>query len=75
MIRMYRKYLSKLKRVPTCRFYPTCSSYALQAIERFGALKGGFLALQAHPALSPFSPGGMDPVPENFHWFSEKKKG
>ena len=46
MIRFYRKYLSKMKRYNTCKYYPTCSQYALEAIEKYGALKGGVL-LQA----------------------------
>lgn len=74
LIRMYRKHLSKLKPVPTCRFYPTCSSYALQAIERFGVWKGGFLALRRILRCHPFHPGGIDPVPETFRWFSKEKK-
>ncbi len=75
MIRLYRKYLSRIKPVPTCRFYPTCSSYALQAIERFGAWKGGILALRRILRCHPFHPGGIDPVPEAFTWFSKRKKG
>ena len=75
MIRLYRKNLSRIKPVPTCRFYPTCSSYALQAIERFGAWKGGILALRRILRCHPFHPGGIDPVPEEFTWFSKRKKG
>lgn len=72
LIRFYRKYLSSAKPVPTCRFYPTCSSYALQAVEKYGALKGGFLALKRILRCHPFNPGGIDPVPETFRWFSKK---
>ncbi|MCI9405668.1 MAG: membrane protein insertion efficiency factor YidD [Oscillospiraceae bacterium] len=74
LIRMYQKHLSKLKPVPTCRFYPTCSSYALQAIDRFGVWKGGFLALRRILRCHPFHPGGIDPVPETFRWFQKTKK-
>ena len=45
LIRFYRKYISPA-RPPCCRFIPTCSAYALEAIEKYGALKGGFLALR-----------------------------
>jgi len=62
-IRIYRKYLSGLKRYPTCRFTPTCSEYALEAIEKYGALKGGYMAFRRILRCNPFHPGGYDPVP------------
>ncbi|MBB5265532.1 hypothetical protein HNP82_002678 [Catenibacillus scindens] len=63
MIRFYRKYLSGLKRYPTCKYYPTCSQYAIEAIEKYGAIKGGFLAIKRILRCNPFSKGGYDPVP------------
>ncbi len=63
-IRFYQKALSPLKRRPTCIYYPTCSNYAIEAIERFGAFKGFFLALFRFLRCNPFSRGGYDPVPE-----------
>ncbi|WP_206098933.1 membrane protein insertion efficiency factor YidD [Paenibacillus nanensis] len=62
-IHVYRKFISPLK-PPTCRFYPTCSAYALEAIERHGAAKGGWLAAKRIARCHPFHPGGYDPVPE-----------
>lgn len=61
-IHAYRKYLSPLK-PPTCRFYPTCSQYALEAIERHGPLYGSWLAAKRICRCHPFHPGGVDPVP------------
>jgi len=63
-IDFYRKYISPLKRQPTCRFSPTCSEYARVAVERFGALKGGYLAIRRILRCHPFNPGGWDPVPQ-----------
>ena len=63
-IRFYRKYLSALKGYSTCKFYPTCSQYALEAIEKYGALKGGLMAAWRILRCNPFSKGGYDPVPE-----------
>ena len=61
-IRKYQKYLSPLK-TTRCPYYPTCSNYALQAIEKHGTLKGGVLAGWRILRCNPFSHGGYDPVP------------
>lgn len=64
LIRFYRKRISPL-RAPCCRFIPTCSEYALEAIEKYGAAKGGYLALRRLLRCHPFYRGGKiyDPVP------------
>lgn len=67
LIGFYRKHLSGLKLAPTCRFTPTCSEYAYEAIQRFGALRGGALALWRIMRCNPFGGSGYDPVPEQFH--------
>ena len=61
-IRLYRKYISPLSK-PHCRFYPTCSAYAYEAITKYGALKGGFLTVKRILKCHPFNAGGYDPVP------------
>ena len=62
MIRFYQRYLSILK-PPTCRFTPTCSQYALQAIGKYGLAKGIYLGVRRLLRCHPFHPGGWDPVP------------
>jgi len=61
-IRFYRRSISPMF-PPCCRFQPTCSQYALEAVEKYGAVKGGFLALKRILKCHPFHPGGYDPVP------------
>lgn len=61
LIRFYRTFISPLK-PPTCRFYPTCSLYAIQAIEKYGAFRGGYLAGKRILKCHPFHAGGYDPV-------------
>ncbi|MEK3917594.1 membrane protein insertion efficiency factor YidD [Paenibacillus sp. FSL H7-0331] len=62
MVLFYRKFISPLK-PPTCRFYPTCSQYALDALELHGPAKGSWLAVKRVCKCHPFHPGGIDHVP------------
>lgn len=62
LVRFYRGCISPMHQ-PCCRFIPTCSQYALEAIEKYGALKGGYLALRRILRCNPFHKGGYDPVP------------
>ena len=62
MIRFYRAFISPLKS-PCCRFTPTCSEYALQAVTKYGALKGSWLAVKRIIRCNPFCKGGYDPLP------------
>ena len=62
LIKFYRKYLSPMK-TTKCPYYPTCSAYGLEAVEKYGAIKGGSLALWRIIRCNPFSHGGYDPVP------------
>lgn len=61
LIKIYRKYISPLKR-PCCRFYPTCSQYAIEAIEKYGVLRGSLMAVKRILRCNPLSDGGYDPV-------------
>lgn len=61
-IRFYQKVISPIK-PPTCRFYPSCSHYTFQAIEKYGALKGGWMGLKRILKCHPFHKGGYDPLP------------
>ncbi|MBL4867574.1 MAG: membrane protein insertion efficiency factor YidD [Pseudomonadales bacterium] len=63
LVKLYCYFISPLTK-PSCRFYPTCSSYAIEAIEIYGATKGGFLALRRILKCHPFHSGGIDLVPE-----------
>ena len=62
LIQFYRVAISPMHR-PCCRYIPTCSQYAQQAIQKYGAIKGGYLALRRILRCNPFSKGGYDPVP------------
>ena len=62
LIRFYRIHISPMHQ-PCCRFIPTCSQYALEAVEKYGAIKGGYLALRRILRCHPFHKGGYDPVP------------
>ena len=64
LIRFYRKFLSPLKGTPCCRFYPTCSAYALEAFMKRGFFVGLGLTVWRILRCQPFSVGGFDPVPE-----------
>ena len=63
VIRLYQRFISPIT-PPSCRFYPTCSSYALTSVERFGVLRGGWMGICRIARCNPFNPGGYDPVPE-----------
>ena len=61
LLRFYQKAISPVL-PPACRFYPTCSQYAYQAIERYGVARGSWLAMKRLIRCHPFQPGGYDPV-------------
>ncbi len=65
LIRFYQKYISPVRSYK-CPYYPTCSCYGLEAVQRHGAVKGGALAAWRVLRCNPLSKGGYDPVPEEF---------
>jgi len=65
IIRLYKLLISPL--LPAaCRYYPTCSVYSVQAIRKFGIIKGGYLAVRRIVSCNPFGGSGFDPVPDTF---------
>ncbi|MBC3516595.1 membrane protein insertion efficiency factor YidD [Neobittarella massiliensis] len=73
LIRFYQKHISPAT-PPSCRFYPTCSAYAIEAISTHGALKGSLLAIWRILRCNPFSKGGYDPVPPPKHHRANSKR-
>lgn len=63
LIKFYRRQISPYKGGSCCRFTPTCSQYAMEALEKYGALKGTYLAARRILRCHPFCKGGYDPVP------------
>ncbi|EOC99430.1 membrane protein insertion efficiency factor YidD [Caldisalinibacter kiritimatiensis] len=61
LIKLYQKYISTLT-PRTCRFYPTCSQYSIEAIKKYGLIKGGFISMKRIVRCNPFNPGGYDPL-------------
>ncbi len=62
LIRFYQRFIGPAF-PPACRFYPSCSTYALEAVAKYGLLKGSYLAARRLLRCHPFHPGGVDPVP------------
>lgn len=61
LVKAYKRFISPLS-APRCRFYPTCSNYFLQAVEKYGAIKGSMLGIKRILRCHPFSKGGYDPL-------------
>lgn len=74
LIKVYQKYLSPLKSTK-CPYYPNCSQYGLEAIQKFGPLRGSILAVWRILRCNPFSKGGIDPVPDEFHLYLIRTRG
>jgi uncharacterized protein len=62
LIKVYQRTLSRVM-PPSCRFYPSCSEYGAQALQKYGVFKGGWLTVKRIARCHPFNPGGYDPVP------------
>ena len=75
IIKLYRKYISPMK-TTKCPYYPTCSTYGLEAVQKHGAIKGGLLTIWRILRCNPFLHGGVDPVPDHFgfSWDDYKNK-
>ncbi len=63
LVKFYRKFISPMKKRSSCRYIPTCSQYALEALQKYGPLKGSYLAIRRILRCNPFHEGGYDPVP------------
>ena len=61
LVKKKKKFISPLKG-PTCRFYPTCSQYSIEALKKYGAIKGSYLSIRRILKCHPFHPGGYDPL-------------
>jgi putative membrane protein insertion efficiency factor len=70
LLRFYQRSISPLLG-PSCRYYPTCSQYAVDAVARFGALRGSWLATRRLARCHPWTPGGVDHVPQkaDYRWW------
>lgn len=66
LIRLYQMVISPFLPANSCRFFPTCSAYTIEAIQKHGALKGSLLGIQRIAKCHPYHDGGYDPVPEKF---------
>lgn len=63
LVKFYKKFISPMKRRSCCKYIPTCSQYALEALQKYGPLKGSYLSIKRLLKCNPFSKGGYDPVP------------
>lgn len=73
IVKLYKKFISPLH-MPCCKYYPSCSSYAITAIEKHGAVKGTILAAWRILRCNPYSNGGIDYVPDKFHLYTLKSE-
>jgi len=73
-VRFYQKYISA-NRPPSCKYYPTCSAYSIEALEKHGAFKGMFMTIWRILRCNPFSKGGYDPVSDKQNKINKVKNG
>ena len=74
LVKFYRKHISPKKAAPCCKYHPTCSAYALDALEKHGALKGSILTVWRILRCNPWSLGGIDYVPDKFSLYTLSKR-